>query len=540
MSVNSGLVAAVLIFVGSGGARAQVNLRDIPPGHWAFEAVQHLASDGLVKGYPPDRAFLGARALTRFEMAVLLKRILDRLDDIIRTPVPRKPAVEEDLGRFRTRAGVVGQLADEFKTQLAQVGADTGRISEDIKSLRSGMSDVEVRLQALDHRTEGLTEKASQSAINSDRAAHALESLRNDVNDGLSKKADIGAGRIRIRGSVQVWYGTAFGEALGGNSPANSGPTPQGRNYGGGVGDTFRLRRAKLAIEGAINDRVDYRTMLDFTRSGDGPGGPLQDLWVGYKLNRYLRLEVGQQKTGLSEEGQREDSQLLTIARSVMNEDLPVTAGRIGNIRDTGAVLKVRTPRISGAFGIWHDNGANTNTVDRNRTKFVTGSVFVSTLRHFTVGLWGGTNIGGSRNDEIRDRAGGTFLFRGGPHTLEIEGAYARDIAAGTGPDRPGSIALGWYGVYAYRLTRRWELVGRFNEWDPAQRDRADSMTESGVFIRQGDHKLKEYTLGAAYYLSNAGSKIQVNYIREDVEVNGTSFFGVPRTILLTSFQTVF
>ena len=76
--------------------------------------------------------------------------------------------------------------------------------------------------------------------------------------------------------------------------------------------------------------------------------------------------------------------------------------------------------------------------------------------------------------------------------------------------------------------------------WDPAQHDRGDSTTESGVFIPQGDHKTKEYTFGINYYLSAYNSKIQLNYIREDVEINGANFFGVPRNILLTNFQTAF
>ena len=65
-------------------------------------------------------------------------------------------------------------------------------------------------------------------------------------------------------------------------------------------------------------------------------------------------------------------------------------------------------------------------------------------------------------------------------------------------------------------------------------------MTESGVLIPQGDHKAKEYTFGINYYINAQGTKVQLNYIREDVEVNGANFFGVPRSIILTSVQTRF
>ena len=178
--------------------------------------------------------------------------------------------------------------------------------------------------------------------------------------------------------------------------------------------------------------------------------------------------------------------------------------------------------------------------MDNNRQKFLSSSIFVSTLRYFTFGIWGGTNIGASRPAEKRDRAGGTFLYQGGPHTFEIEGAYARDVAAGANPAKAGSIAVGWYGLYAYRLSRKWQLVARYDIWDPAQHDNGSTTAESGVLIPQGNHKAKEYTLGVTYYLPVSGSKIQLNYIREDVEQNGSVFFGIPRNILLTNFQTAF
>src|SRR2546421_117236 len=112
-----------------------------------------------------------------------------------------------------------------------------------------------------------------------------------------------------------------------------------------------------MAIPGRGARRPDWRarrfTGMANCRRGCITGSPLQDLWVGLQLGRYVRLEVGQQKPGLSEEGSRDNAHLLTIARSIMNEDLPANAGRIGNIRDTGAVLKFRASRLKGSFGIW-------------------------------------------------------------------------------------------------------------------------------------------------------------------------------------------
>lgn len=536
--LGSSLATAALFLSGHPAACAQDTPPDVKPDHWAYAAVEDLAKKGLIKGYPPDGRFLGGRTLTRYEMATIVKRVIDRMDELVR----QKPegVTQDDFNKLKTSVGEIQQLVNEFKTQLTVIGTDMTAVKDDLTALKQQVGDLTTKVNGFDTRLNTLSSKVDEATILTDQAIAGVTELRDALNAGLVKKVDVGTGRLRVGGMFQVWYGTAFGQTLGGNFPSNFSPVPQGRNFGGGVGDTFRIRRAKIIFDGRINDAVNYYSMIDLSRTGTGLASPLQDLWVGFKLNRYLRLEVGQQKIGLSEEGSREDSQLLTIARSIMNEDLPATAGRIGNARDTGAVLKLRTSRIKASIGVWNDNGATQSMVDNNRLKFLSGTLFLSTMRHFTFGIWGGTNIGDFRPRERRDRFGGTVLFQGGPHTFELEAAYARDIAGGADPVKAGSIAIGWNALYAYRISPKWQLVVRYDIWDPAQHDLGSSTTESGVFIPQGDHKTKEYTFGVTYNISASGSKVQLNYIREDVEQHGANFFGVPRNILLTSFQTVF
>src|SRR5579875_1891934 len=46
---------------------------DVPPNHWAYDAVRQLAADGYIQGYP-DGQFKGQRPMTRYEAAVLTDR----------------------------------------------------------------------------------------------------------------------------------------------------------------------------------------------------------------------------------------------------------------------------------------------------------------------------------------------------------------------------------------------------------------------------------------------------------------------------------
>jgi hypothetical protein len=52
---------------------------DVPANHWAYQAIETLAADGLVDGYP-DGAFKGDRPLSRYEMAAIVARVVAKLE----------------------------------------------------------------------------------------------------------------------------------------------------------------------------------------------------------------------------------------------------------------------------------------------------------------------------------------------------------------------------------------------------------------------------------------------------------------------------
>lgn len=338
---------------------------------------------------------------------------------------------------------------------------------------------------------------------------------------------------------LQGWYGNGFGNRINGAIPGEA--RPQGRNYGMNGDSAVRLRHAELQFDGLLLPKLDYFAMFDL--AGATAITPdrkvLEDYYLGYKITRQLRVEVGQQRTGLTEEGSRPDSELLTIARSLMNEDLPATAGLEGNARSFGVAVRFQSTAFQGLVGLWDDNGNTQNQVAPGSRKFLDASWFYNGIPRLSLGLWGGTRVFGQAPYATQDRGGGTFIWQRGPHYMEGEVAYARDYAAGApAPGKTGSISRGAYWLYAHTLSRKWQLVARYDNWDPAQQGvfTGDATTESGVLIPHANHKLREYTLGINYFLPN-DQKIQLNYIREDSEDNGYVFFGEQRTIAMLSYQ---
>ena len=86
------LWAGAVIGVGSllpGAAMAQGRgpFDDVPQGHWAYDAVTDLAKRGVFTGYP-DGTFKGKRALTRYEFAVALQRLLTEVQRMIEARPP--------------------------------------------------------------------------------------------------------------------------------------------------------------------------------------------------------------------------------------------------------------------------------------------------------------------------------------------------------------------------------------------------------------------------------------------------------------------
>ena len=83
------LCAAAFMFATVAPAFAQP-FADVPTNHWAYDAIAELAAKGLIEGYP-DGTFKGDRAMTRYEMAMVVARLLARIESIqIPAPVPAR------------------------------------------------------------------------------------------------------------------------------------------------------------------------------------------------------------------------------------------------------------------------------------------------------------------------------------------------------------------------------------------------------------------------------------------------------------------
>ncbi|HLW59792.1 MAG TPA: S-layer homology domain-containing protein [bacterium] len=131
-------VAAVLVFALVSPAFAQP-FADTPTNHWAYDAIAELAAKGLIEGYP-DGTFKGDRAMTRYEMAMVVARLLARIESI-QIPAPTPPPPPEV-----TKADIdtIMRLVNEFRAELAAKNVRLTAVEEELNAIKARLDNVRV------------------------------------------------------------------------------------------------------------------------------------------------------------------------------------------------------------------------------------------------------------------------------------------------------------------------------------------------------------------------------------------------------------
>lgn len=105
------LLLAMTIAMGiTASAYAANPFSDVPAGHWAYDAVNKLASEGVVEGYP-DGTYGGDRLMTRYEMAQITAKAM-------------------------AKGANVDKLAAEFAGELDSLGVRVANLEKKADSVR--------------------------------------------------------------------------------------------------------------------------------------------------------------------------------------------------------------------------------------------------------------------------------------------------------------------------------------------------------------------------------------------------------------------
>jgi len=124
---------------------------NVPP--WVSAALAQLAADGLIQGYP-DGTFRGDRALTRDEMAVIVARVLAKVENLERPvpaaptparppktvsppPSPRSPVSQADID-------LLLRLVNELKDELADLDLRVPAVEAELQAIKPHIDNVRI------------------------------------------------------------------------------------------------------------------------------------------------------------------------------------------------------------------------------------------------------------------------------------------------------------------------------------------------------------------------------------------------------------
>jgi hypothetical protein len=523
--------------------------QDVPRDHWAYAAVEELATKGLVKGYPPDGKFFGERTVTRYEMATIIQRVLTRVEEVLAAKEDKgRPAVKPQPQRLTpAQIDEVRKLTEAFRVELTVIGTD-------IRKIQAILAELKLQVDAAKSTAEKAASDAAAARKEATDARTELKDLREAFTLSRSETAALAKEMKahKVSGYLQARF-EAFGPGGGelftpsgsggtGQAPTTGGPAVGGPKYG------FLVRRARLRLSGPITQRTDYDLQLDAPSTGpvavknafvniarlptDGVSGRfgLFTMPFGYELPTSSTVrESPERAIGFSDS--TASTPFFKTSQSTIGGT--VTPGSVlplflNQKYDVGAAFtwagdpKKPGPRLT--LGVFNgEGGASSGMRNMNRGLDVMGRAQTSLLGgHLDVGISGyygsvavrsapptGTTPAPFRN-AYRALAGADVRYFS-PWGTQFRAEYVGGLFEAT-PDRAlhleNNHVYAWYFTANHPLTRRLNAVLKYDEYYP--------ISQGGKFaagLGRMDLVRKTIQGGLLYHLDDA-TRLRLWYAR--------------------------
>ena len=132
--MKKSLVLAMAMALGvTASAYAANPFSDVPAGHWAYDAVNKLAAEGVVTGYP-DGTFGGDKLMTRYEMAQIVAKAManganvDKLAAEFADELDSLGVRVANLEKKADNVKITGQIRASYRDVDGGVNGNDGRL----------------------------------------------------------------------------------------------------------------------------------------------------------------------------------------------------------------------------------------------------------------------------------------------------------------------------------------------------------------------------------------------------------------------------
>ena len=477
---------------------------DVPKNHWAYKSIQRAVDAGVVRGY--GNKFLGKRTLTRYEMASVVRRMLDAME---KEPVAVTAPIREDAKN----------LSAEFAGELAL--------------LEKRLAVVEGTADKVDSMEERLTALEQTKA---EKAAVAKGNVTANWKNGIKIQNSDKSLKMSLKGRVQTDF---FLPSQDQETEAQVGTFDDG----------VEIRRAEFGLGGTFDDTISFSVEYGWE------GGVLRatDVFLGFLDTSLGDLLVGHSKVPMGLEWMT-SNKFITF----MERGLPVEA--MGPGRDTGIVLHNRNERSTWSAGLFYESNGLATDVDSElgfAARYTVTPQYEDKGRrmlHLGASYLGRHESGDDARYRSRPEAHGSprYVDTGtftaekrstialesaivrGPTSFQME--YYRTAVSATAANSP--TFDGFYAFISHFLTGENRTYKRktaaFSRIKPKQNYKGKrggrgaweiAARYSSVDLDDGTvvgGTMDDYTLGVNWYL-NPNSRVMFNYVRSDLDTVGTT-----------------
>lgn len=264
---------------------------------------------------------------------------------------------------------------------------------------------------------------------------------------------------------------------------------------------TFRDKKTSFVITTRYAPQSEFKFMQNL----------FSDVFISHKFNQHAILTIGNTRTHTGEEGSWSELLIPFYARSQISR-------QFGNIRKLGV-------RLSGDYK-YMDYDIAANSSGTYFTSFFPGAEFCGWVNFKplanTNGKYGQLKIGGGitagRRHFNYNNIGAYIGYRYKKFKVDFEIANGDGYNGRLGP--ANIHARGYYTTLYYDLTKKLQLVARFDDFIPNCHNSA--------------HHTREYTAGLNYFIKGQALKLILNYVfREDNIAGNTHKIIIATQILL-------
>lgn len=355
----------------------------------------------------------------------------------------------------------------------------TGKIEQDRTEISEAEKvQLEILRQELSQEITALTGRVATLETSVDKLQGSVTKLQK--SDSSTWKGDFGK-NFKINSGIQVRY---------------NGNITKGADYAS-QSSNFNIPLSDITVSSNITDHIKFSTSIFPMRMG-GPTpssrGLLGDAYLSTDIIPNHNIYLGQTRVPIGSEGSQSPYTLETIDRAQISRNF-------ADFRDTGIKVAGNYPFIEYFAGVF--NGSKDNTKDiNNETDYATWVQIKPFFKHPALGelVLGGGYDYGKNAFAYHNTTGFMAGYKYKKYAIKSEWSRMNGYLA-TSTSR-GKSAEGFYVHNSYFLTKKLQLIGRFDQFDPNN--------------NVAKNLIREYTIGANYYFLNQNLKLVLDLVHVD------------------------